>query len=364
MKIYYPKSHYDVAYRGHVFPLLKAFIKNDSYTDAQRQKDYGISEKDFEIVDTVEKADIVILTMSWWYYKDTGQFNKAVSFIKEMNKQNIKVWTHIPGDTELDIPTELDIKVLVQQTYKSEAKDNVICYPPFIEDPLQLYFGTQKPQERTFNNRPVVGFCGYADSNKFKAIKDVFKTSLKNISYYLGVNPQKPHRLASSIYRRFKILDMLKNNSTIDSNFIIRGNYRAGLKNVENKKRHQTTIAFFQNINSSDYVLCYRGAGNFSIRFYQTLAMGRIPVFINTDCLLPFEKSLDWKNHVVWVEESHSQTIVQEIIKFHSNLDTETLNAICLKNRVLWESHFQLGSYFKTLFGASYHRNQENHQYE
>lgn len=32
-------------------------------------------------------------------------------------------------------------------------------------------------------------------------------------------------------------------------------------------------------MTGSDYVLCTRGNGNYSIRFYEALCRGRIPVF-------------------------------------------------------------------------------------
>ena len=33
---------------------------------------------------------------------------------------------------------------------------------------------------------------------------------------------------------------------------------------------------------ASPYILCVRGAGNYSARFYEALALGRIPVLVNT----------------------------------------------------------------------------------
>ena len=67
-------------------------------------------------------------------------------------------------------------------------------------------------------------------------------------------------------------------------------------------------MEFYENMVSSDYIVCVRGGGNFSVRLYETLAMGRIPIFINTDCLLPLNKSIDWKKHVVWIEREDIDT--------------------------------------------------------
>lgn len=68
MKLYFPSQHYNKTFRGHVFPLLKPFLKNEGFTDDARQEMYGISEKDVEFVATLAAADVAVLTMSWNYY--------------------------------------------------------------------------------------------------------------------------------------------------------------------------------------------------------------------------------------------------------------------------------------------------------
>ncbi|MEE4247598.1 MAG: exostosin family protein, partial [Kangiellaceae bacterium] len=127
--------------------------------------------------------------------------------------------------------------------------------------------------------------------------------------------------------------------------------YRAGIKT--NKDGHPTSLEFYENIKNSDYVVCMRGAGNFSNRFYETLAMGRIPVFINTDCLLPLEEVIQWKNHVVWVEYNEREKITEKILEFHSILNEESMNALFDANRRLWRDHLQRSSYFKTLLNEA-----------
>ena len=100
----------------------------------------------------------------------------------------------------------------------------------------------------------------------------------------------------------------------------------------------------------SEYVICVRGAGNFSVRFYETLAMGRIPIFINTDCLLPLSNSVNWKNHVVWIEQNELNTMDSKIVEFHKTLSSEKLKKLQEANRTLWEESLTLGGFFKTFF--------------
>ena len=104
LKFYYPKAHYDKNFRALVFPLLKPFIKGENFTDAERIALYGISENDFVFTEVLEEADLVILTMAWNYYVNTGQKNLAISFIKQCESLNKKVIAFNAGDFGVNIP--------------------------------------------------------------------------------------------------------------------------------------------------------------------------------------------------------------------------------------------------------------------
>ncbi len=89
-------------------------------------------------------------------------------------------------------------------------------------------------------------------------------------------------------------------------------------------------------------MVCVRGSGNFSVRLYETLAMGRIPVFVNTDCILPFTEAIDWKEHVVWVEADEIDNIGTIVFEFHKTLSKDSFVQLQQRNRSLWESKLQL----------------------
>jgi hypothetical protein len=128
----------------------------------------------------------------------------------------------------------------------------------------------------------------------------------------------------------------------VTTNFIYRKHYRAGATTPS--ERQKTTQEYFKNIKNSDYVLCVRGAGNFSVRLYETLMMGRIPVFVDTDCLLPLENSIAWKEHCVWVSWKDRHLIANKVIDFHDALTDEAFKELQLKNRVLWKETLSLSS--------------------
>jgi hypothetical protein len=101
----------------------------------------------------------------------------------------------------------------------------------------------------------------------------------------------------------------------------------------------------------SDYVLCTRGGGNFSYRFYETLSCGRIPLFVNTDCSLPFEQHIDWKKYCVWVEEEDLPHLGNIIREFHARLSPQEFQDMQLACRQLWLDWLSPQGFF-----ANFHR--------
>ena len=96
----------------------------------------------------------------------------------------------------------------------------------------------------------------------------------------------------------------------------------------------------------SDYVLCVRGDGNYSIRFYETLCCGRIPVFINTDCVLPYDFEIDWKDYCIWINQNELHLIDEKIAEFHekiSDKDFIDLQHECCK---LWKNWLSPEGFF------------------
>jgi len=70
--------------------------------------------------------------------------------------------------------------------------------------------------------------------------------------------------------------------------------------------------------------------------------MGRIPVFVNTDCKLPFADEVNWKGHVVWVEADEIHNIGTIVSEFHKTLSEDNFIKLQQRNRRLWENKLQL----------------------
>ncbi|NRD20549.1 exostosin family protein [Winogradskyella eckloniae] len=343
MKLYYPKPLYDSnpKHRSALFPLLKVFLKSDTIVKNPGLEVFGLSHQPVSIVQDVNDADVAVLPMSWDYYVNENKENIAQEFIERVQKI---VFIFISGDFGVKIPDFPNVCVYRCSGYKSKLPNTHFGLPVFHRDPLERYYNSKDIALRPYTEIPTVGFCGQAIKSIDNRIKEHLRIIYNNTKYYLGLAKKSPQKIQSTSYNRFKILDKLNAKSGITTNFIIRDQYGGGVK----RGRGTTKVAeeYFENMTNSDYIICYRGAGNFSVRFYETLAMGRIPVYINTDGLLPLSNSINWKAHVVWVEPSEINRIDEKINAFHQSLDKETFEAIQKSNRNLWKEDLNLWRFF------------------
>jgi hypothetical protein len=97
----------------------------------------------------------------------------------------------------------------------------------------------------------------------------------------------------------------------------------------------------------SDYTLCVRGVGNFSYRLYETLSCGRIPVFVDTDCVLPYDSVIRWKDYCVYLDESEVAVIGERIAEFHRELSPSRFEGLQRDCRKLWEDYISPAGFFR-----------------
>lgn len=323
--------------KGEWFDLIKPLINRQINADTN-----------FVLVNNLVECDWVVLPLSWNYYYNTKQTNQALDLVQKASHANKSIISWTSGDFGVKIPDFPNLLVLRQSGYRSQLPSYHLGMPVFFSDPLQKYFGTTDIFKREKQEKPVIGFCGQAEGNLFKYGVDVIRTAGRNLAYYTGLSPYQPQSLYPSTLLRSQILKNIAQDDRLSPNFIIRSKYRAGATTPEEK--HTTSLEFYQNMVESDYVVCVRGGGNFSVRLYETLAMGRIPVFVDTDCLLPFEDKINWRKHVVRVESKNSAEICNSIIEFHNKLNFKDFVDLQKSNRQLWNDKLSLHNFFKCLF--------------
>jgi hypothetical protein len=303
---------------------------------------FGKCIDNYKLVFDVEKADFCILPYSWNHYYETKQTEKLKDFILQCKNAGKEIVTVNLNDSGVK-PLFEDVIILRPSGYQSRRLSKQFGMPIFFSDPVNEYFNDEIFYRKK-NMKPVVGFCGQGKQKAYKYLGVSFRTALKNMMYYSGVSKEEPEVLYPSTLRRNRVLTLLQKSNKVVTDFIIHEKYKAGVKSKEDKLRSK--IEFYNNIRNTDYTVCIRGGGNFSVRIYETLANGRIPLYINTDSILPYDNFIDWKKHVVWVEENDIKYADSMLADFHNEIHPDDFIRMQMNNRKLWLDYLSFQGFY------------------
>ena len=92
--------------------------------------------------------------------------------------------------------------------------------------------------------------------------------------------------------------------------------YRCRFKAVKWWHGQRTKSTYWDGLMGSRYVLCPRGIGLNSFRFFEAMSIGRIPILISDNAKLPLEESIDYPNLIVRVPEDEVLNIAEYISDF------------------------------------------------
>lgn len=168
-------------------------------------------------------------------------------------------------------------------------------------------------------------------------INDYFSHFLEKTELSIGFVGQKNND-------REKICQYFS-DSGLKTNFILRDSY---IFNLQDNQKEE----FEDNMNNNLFTLCYRGRGNFSIRFYETLMRGRIPIQINSSSIFPYEDEIDYSEIGIFIEEEDIAKIDLEklVKKYYYSKSVDELLQIQKNNRRIYEEYFHPDVYFSQMF--------------
>ncbi|MSU33046.1 MAG: hypothetical protein EXS25_10415 [Pedosphaera sp.] len=97
---------------------------------------------------------------------------------------------------------------------------------------------------------------------------------------------------------------------------------------------------YIQTLQRSLTVCCPRGAGLNSIRFFETMAMGRIPILISDFCQLPREETIIYDDFILRVPESKIPELPALLIDWFETKTPQEIANRCLAARQTWQREF------------------------
>jgi hypothetical protein len=233
---------------------------------------------------TKDDCDYIVSSKLPWGITDSGFIQQVLNSYKNESKNVLLFLT-----SDYNEPFEVPSNILFFRTgmYKSQKKPNEYLLP-YIGAKAELLNHVQMDAMPKRGIHPTVGFCGSIASH--------------------------PSRL--------QYINKLKMHPGIKKNFILKNEYWGG-----NPHNPNIVAEFIKNVRDSYFTLSTRGTGNWSSRFYQVLYLGRIPVFINTDMVLPFEDKINWRDIIVYCDSPNE--LNDKIIQFWNTKDIQHAQNVC-----------------------------------
>jgi hypothetical protein len=339
-KIFTDVNQYSQDRRPFLADLLRPFINLRNYE--QNHSIYGKVVDRFQLIDELEQADCAVLPLAWNFYHSSGCIPLATKFIEVAQQAKKPVLTWVTGDFGARVPVA-GVWIFGPSGYRSRAGSRRFGTPIFISDPL-LELNEREIHLREKGSRPRLGFCGYAGISIAKSAGFALRTLMRNTASHLHLTGDEAQEVYPAVLLRRQILEQLSLSQNVETDFIQRTKYKADAHTRE--ARQQTRLEYLKNILNTDYTVCVRGGGNFSVRLYDTLAMGRFPILVDTDCLLPYGNDPHWHTCCVYVERHEIPYIGEKVADFHAKLNGDDFFELQYEARKFWQERLSFNGFF------------------
>jgi len=333
LKIFTDRSYLPAGTRHVVllFPFWGVIPELPGDKDEGRFDGYACQGAEFfEIVPELASADVALLPFEWRPGSSTHE-DLAHELAAEARQQGKDVIIFFNNDSAEPIPIDNAI-VFRTSFFRSAQQRNEFALPGWSVDFLHRYQGGEL-SIRNKRELPVVGYCGYVD---FDAA-----TPKSLIMHIIRRFSGRRIKIGSAL--RGRALRALRRTRGLAVNFVYRTDFSGGCDQLLREE-------YVRNIVNSDYALVTRGAGNFSYRLYEVMSCGRIPVLVDSDCVLPFDRFIDWKKYCVWVDVSEIDSIGERVRIFHDKLTASEFEELQRAVRAIYEEWLSPAGFHKNLW--------------
>ncbi|MDO8619898.1 MAG: exostosin family protein [bacterium] len=300
------------------------------------------SEPFFNLVDRKEEADFFAVPFEYFDVVDGfgSYLARVYASAKEAGK---KVLLFDYTDYVDRVPTLPKHAVLFRvSAYRHHKKENEFVMPYFVQDFGSLPFSTKSPE-------PVIGFCGLSGYGRFpQSIKAEVKWYMTAVTLFLqGDRLRAVHR--KGIYWRKQSLSVLRQTAGIKPAFVERHAYSLHRDSVEGTPE-RIRAEYTENLRASHLALVVRGDANASQRFYEALSAGRIPLFLDTNCVLPLEELVPYDSGMLRVPWTGLRTLGEVASKRYTMLTDTAFMEMERSARRIFQGYLKLDRYFAIVF--------------
>ena len=324
-------------------------VLTDERPHGERVEVYGKWIDLFSLLGAPEGCDIATLPMKWNHYVDHDEIDAAIEFARTV-PPDLPLVVFSGGDWVARLPPELEHAHLLQVSgYRSRQRTQDVALAPFFADIVSLELDDCEIMPSALGETPRVGFCGQSGGSALVELVRTARCYQRRLAWALGLRKWEPAPF-EHVGLRVRALDLLERARGIETVFVRRDRYQGGAADEAEKGRQRRE--FLDTILESDYTLCVRGSGNYSLRFFEALCLGRIPVLLDTDCLLPFSDQIDWDAHCVrvpWASPGDERALPETLREFHTRHSRDELAAMQMANRQLWLDHLSRDGVYESL---------------
>lgn len=287
-----------------------------------------------EIVNTPKKSDYLLIPHNYYHIRENLSYIRRFESLSDSTGKKIIIFAY--GDRSEPISIKNSI-VFRTSMYRPEKRPNEIAMPAYTED-----LGEKGVELRIKKDVPSVGFCGWAEMHGVRKLKADIKMIVSRLRFV-------PIFKMQGFRWRRRALRILSDSKKIKTDFIIRESYSGSYSTIK-MDPWQARAEYISNIRSNDYALVVKGDGNFSYRFYEALSLGRIPLFLDTQCVLPLENIIDYDSFIMRISYNDITLLADRMFEIHSQMSAEEFILKQKLARATFEKHLRIDKFFQYYF--------------
>jgi hypothetical protein len=295
-------------------------------------------------VDAADQAEAIVLPNNFSSLSEDSR-RYIAKWAEESEQYKIPLFLFSGGDYTDSLVFDPRAKVFKLSLYRSDLHPHDISMPTLIDD-----LGYTGITLRSKTGIPTVSFCGKAG---FASYREKLGSWGWRMVYEITSiwNPSAQGRIRG-IFWRMRVIKACRNSSLVKTYFVVRKTFSGAARTIE-VPPEQARKEFIDSMLMSDFVLATKGDGNYSNRFIEALSMGRIPVFVDTDIVLPLENIIEYEKISVRIPMNRVSDTPRFIKDFYDGLNEGEWQARQRLARETFEKYLRQDSFFEHIFNKN-----------
>lgn len=347
--------HSSVGHVHFLFPWWGSLVEEIYKNHSVYERYVAVAGESYQPVNELADADFAVLPANFKYYKKWNRADLVEELVSQCREHGKKLLVFFKDDSDEDLNLDIQHTIVFRTSfYMSQCKANEHAMPVWSGDLVDVY-GNGDFRAASLPDKFRLGFCGQTlpNVNVVRRAWQVFRFRLALLLHSARFTSAKDFGKRWFSFLRSYALEVLRRGEQWECDFIERTDYLGGAwlrKGSFDLNRYgEIRNEYVANLQRNDFFPCVRGGGNYSMRLYEVLSLGKIPILIDTDSVMPFPDRIDWNRHVVVVPCDSVANINKLLQAAVSNLTHDEFVAWQKRNRELWLEYLSPEGFFRNM---------------